>query len=338
VTPERPGNQGGNRKPRAERPRATLGHLWRAVSFQWPRKLGSLAFAGVIWFVATADRRTALERTFEVPIQVIDRSPDASSRVVTGLPRTVRVTLSGAKARLESLLPERIEVAVNVTAQDEGNFKTTVKVRTPAETDLKQLEPTQVSGVIDATISRSFTVEPGLSAPGQAPFQRLSVKPAQITVRGSRRQVDKVVRVVTVPGPLGPGPLGVETPTGPLEVYPLAVARSGGIVTGVQFSPAKLTLLRENIASSGIGAGAIVKTVPVRLAPLDPAWEVSKVQFSPARVRLVGPADVLTDISALEVRFPLQAGQFSVTALPVLPPGVAVLERIQVTLSARKKG
>ena len=329
MTSERPGNQGGNRGPRAERPRATPGQLWRIISFQWPRKLGSLAFAGVIWFVATADRRTALERTFEVPIQVIDRSPEAGSRVVTGLPRTVRVTLSGGKARLESLLPERIEADVNVTAQDEGNFETTVKVRTPAETDLKRLEPTQVSGVIDATISHSFAVEPGLSEGAQAPFVRLSVKPAQVTVRGSRRQVDKVVRVVTVPGPLEAG-----NPSDPLEVYPLAVARSGGIVTGVQFSPAKLTLLRDSAASSGF----TLKTVPVRLAPLDPAWEATNVQFNPARVRLVGPANLLADVSALEVRFPLQAGQFSVTALPVLPPGVAVLERIQVTLSARKKG
>lgn len=332
MTSERPGNQGRNRVPRAERPLAPLGQLWRVVSFQWPRKLGSLAFAGVIWFVATADRRTALERTFEVPIQVIDRSPEAGSRVVTGLPRTVRVTLSGSRSRLESLLPERIEADVNVTAQDEGNFETTVKVRTPAETDLKRLEPTQVSGVIDATISHSFTVEPGLSASSQTPFQRLSVKPAQVTVRGSRRQVDKVVRVVTVPGPLEAG-----NASDPLEVYPLAVARSGGIVTGVQFSPAKLTLVRDSAASLGIGAGAIVKTVPVRLAPLDPAWEASNVQFNPARVRLVGPANLLADVSALEVRFALQAGQLSVTALPVLPPGVAVLERIQVTLSARKK-
>ncbi len=306
------------------------------LSFQWPRKLGSLAFAGVIWFVATADRRTALERSFEVPIQVIDRSPDAGSRVVTGLPRTVRVTLSGSRSRLESLLPERIEADVNMTAQDEGNFETTVKVRTPAETELKRLEPTQVSGVIDATISLSFAVEPGLSAPSQTPLERLSVRPAQVTVRGSRRQVDKVVRVVTVPGPPG------DSASNSLEVYPLAVARSGGIVTGVQFSPAKLTLVRENTASAGIGTAgaivAIVKTVPVRLAPLDPAWEATKVQFNPARVRLVGPANLLADVGALEVRFPLQAGQFSVTALPILPPGVAVLERIQVTLSARKKG
>jgi len=328
VTPERPGKRPGNGGPRAERPRATLGQLWRTISFQWPRKLGSLAFAGVIWFVATADRRTALERTFEVPIQVIDRSPEAGSRVVTGLPRTVRVTLSGGKARLESLLPERIEADVNVTAQDEGNFETTVKVRTPAETDLKRLEPTQVSGVIDATISQRFTVEPGVSQGAQAPLVRLSVKPAQVTVRGSRRQVDKVVRVVTVPGPLE------DNSSTPLEVYPLAVARSGGIVTGVQFSPSKLTLLRENTASTGF----TLKTVPVRLAALDPVWEITKVQLNPARVRLVGPANLLADVSALEVRVPLQAGTFSVTALAVLPPGVAVLERIQVTLSARKKG
>ena len=321
---------GPSNQTRANRPRASWSHLWKILSYQWSRKLGSLALAGVVWFVATTDRRAALERTFEVPIQVIDRSEDAGSRLVSGLPRTVQVTLSGSRARLESLLPERIEADVNVTDAEEGNFETRVQVRTPAETDLKQLEPTLVSGVIDATISQSFAVEPGTSSQSETPFVRLKVTPARVTVRGSRRQVDKVVRVVTVPGPLEGG-----NPERPGEVYLLAVARSGGIVTGVQFNPSRVTL--ERTSESGT-VGVSIKTVPVELAPLDPAWEASEVSFKPARVRLVGPSNLLEDLSTLEVRFPLQAGQFSVTALPVLPPGVAALERIQVTLSVRKKG
>ena len=100
---------------------------WR-LWHNFPQKLGALIAAIILWFAATADRRATITRTYDVPLVLngIDKS-----HVVTGQPKTVRVTLEADRTRLETLSVNLIEATADVGELDDGFFTKPVTVNEP---------------------------------------------------------------------------------------------------------------------------------------------------------------------------------------------------------------
>lgn len=275
----------------------------------------------VLWWVATQERRSITQRVFEVPLQVIDHAVDADKRMVTGIPKHVKVTLSGQIDRVESLSADRISADVEVGDRTAGSFQARPLVRLPNQTELVSVEPEQVSGAIETVVSRTVRVEGMVAAVPTNEWARWMVTPSLVVAHGTNQDLDRVVRVITAPVALGAGTERT------VDLLPLDIR--GIPVGGVTFSPNRVILSRVDSGELPIGTFAIHLQRPPQ------GWLVRSVQFTPQTIRVLGlPASSKVSV---EAEVPLRVGKYEAPATPKLPPGAVGLDLITATLDVQKR-
>ena len=201
---------------------------WR-LWHNFPQKLGALVVAIVLWFAATADRRAIVTRTFDVPLVLNGVS---KTHVVTGQPKTVRITLEADRTRLEALPVGLIEASVDINDLDDGFFTKAVTVNEPEGTRLIRTEPKQITGSLDTVMSERVEVRVALLESSAAPPLRINVKPSEVTMRGPRPKINQVAYALALATrQVGPGKS--------LEVRLTAVDSAGKTVEGVQLVPSR---------------------------------------------------------------------------------------------------
>ena len=201
---------------------------WR-LWHNFPQKLGALVAAIVLWFAATADRRVTIQRSLEVPLIV--RGAGAE-RVVSDLPKTIRVTLEGNRTRLEGLPSSVIEASVDVNSLPDGFFNRPVTVTPPSGLTLVRLEPARASGTLNAVVREKTEVRAALLETSGAPPLRIKVNPGEVTVIGTRPQVDRVAYALA----LGSRQVA---PNKALEVRLTPMDNQGKPVEGVRLEPTR---------------------------------------------------------------------------------------------------
>ena len=200
---------------------------WR-LWHNFPQKLGALIVAIVLWFAATADRRATITRTYDVPLVLngIDKS-----HVVTGQPKTVRVTLEADRTRLETLSVNLIEATADVGELD-GFFTKPVTVNEPEGTRLIRTEPKQITGTLDEVVREQIEVRVALLESSAAPPLKINVKPNEVTMIGPRPKIQQVAYALA----LATRQVGSNKS---LEVRLTAVDSAGKPVEGVQLVPSR---------------------------------------------------------------------------------------------------
>jgi YbbR domain-containing protein len=200
---------------------------WR-LWHNFPQKLGALIAAIVLWFAATADRRATITRTYDVPLVLngIDKS-----HVVTGQPKTVRVTLEADRTRLETLSVNLIEATADVSELD-GFFTKPVTVNEPEGTRLIRTEPKQITGTLDEVVREQIEVRVALLESSAAPPLKVNVKPNEVTMIGPRPKIQQVAYALA----LATRQVGSNKS---LEVRLTAVDSAGKPVEGVQLVPSR---------------------------------------------------------------------------------------------------
>ena len=201
---------------------------WR-LWHNFPQKVGALIAAVALWLAATADRRATVQRNFDVPLIV---RGTLEERVVSDLPRTVRITLEGNRSRLESLPANLIEASVDVSGLPDGFFARSVTVNPPSGLSIVRLEPSRVSGTIDAVVRDKVEVRAALLETPGAPPLRINVNPDEVTVVGPRPKVAMVAYALAL------GSRRV-APNKPLEVRLTPMDSEGRPVDGVRLEPAR---------------------------------------------------------------------------------------------------
>jgi YbbR domain-containing protein len=201
---------------------------WR-LWHNFPQKLGALVAAIVLWFAATADRRATIQRSLEVPLIVRGASADL---VVSDLPKTIRVTLEGNRTRLEGLPSNLIEASVDVSSLPDGFFSRPVTVTPPAGLNLVKLEPARASGTLNAVVREKTDVRAALLETPGAPPLKIKVNPSEVTVIGTRPQVERVAYALAVG-------MRQVAPNKPLEVRLTAMDTQGKPVEGVTLEPSR---------------------------------------------------------------------------------------------------
>ncbi len=201
---------------------------WR-LWHNFPQKLGALVAAIVLWFAATADRRATIQRSLEVPLIVRGASADL---VVSDLPKTIRVTLEGNRTRLEGLPSNLIEASVDVSNLPDGFFSRPVTVTPPAGLNLVKLEPARASGTLNAVVREKIDVRAALLETPGAPPLKIKVNPTEVTVIGTRPQVERVAYALAVG-------MRQVAPNKPLEVRLTAMDTQGKPVEGVTLEPSR---------------------------------------------------------------------------------------------------
>ena len=201
---------------------------WR-LWHNFPQKMGALGAAILLWFAATADRRALTTRNLDVPLNVVGAD---TGRVVTGQPKTIRVTVEGQSSRLEAISVSQFEATVDVNGLDDGFFTKPVAVTAPGGATVRRVQPAQVSGTLDAVIRDKVDVRAALLESSSAPPLRVKTTPDTVTVIGPRARVGEVAYALALAG-------RQVAPNKPLEVRLTAMDSSGKPVEGVRLEPSR---------------------------------------------------------------------------------------------------
>lgn len=212
---------------------------WR-IWHNFPQKIGALAVAILLWFAATTDRRANITRNLEVPIEVIGLGND---RILTDLPKTIKLELQGAKARVETLEGKDVAASLDVTDLENGFFTHALKITLPDGVVRSSNQTVTVNGTLnqlarESVVVRIATLEPTPTLPGGVLEPKLMrATPDEVTMVGSQEALDRVTYALAL-APKNPG-IGRS-----LEVRLLAVDAQGRVVEGVRLEPGKVKLAR----------------------------------------------------------------------------------------------
>ena len=278
-----------------------------------PQKLGAVVAAVALWFAASGERQATVERTFDAALLVRGKAED---QVVTDLARTVSVTLSGARDRLDGLTAGLVEASINVEGLPDGPFQAPVTVTPPADTTVARVTPKAASGRVDAVVSQSVPVQVAVSRAGLNTLVVAVAAPRDVTATGPRGRLASVASALALAGP------------GAVSATLTAIDDNGLPVQGVTLHPARVRL---SFTQSSV---LTQKLVMVRLAaPTGKPYR--DVVIAPARVRLVGPPSVVNAIGFVTASpaTPVVSGTQKVRLTLEIPSGVDALDQAVATLT-----
>jgi YbbR domain-containing protein len=212
---------------------------WR-VWHNFPQKIGALVVSVLLWFAATTDRRANITRNLEVPIEVIGLGND---RILTDLPKTIKLELQGAKARVETLEGKDVAASLDVTDLENGFFTHVLKITLPDGVLRSSNQAVTVNGSLNQLARETVTVriaalEPTPALPGGVLEPKLlRATPDEVTMIGAQEALDRVAYALALT-PKNPG-IGRS-----IEVRLLAVDPQGRVVDGVRLEPVKVKVAR----------------------------------------------------------------------------------------------
>ncbi len=300
-------------------------YVWRRTLHNWPQKILALLTALVLWFLATADRRATVDRSFTAELRVLgDSAPGARAgkRSVSDVPQNVRVTLSGPSNDLNGLSGDDIEATISVADLPEGSFQVPIRVRAPVGLRVVRYSPTVASGFVDAETTRTLNVQLAVTNLPARALPRYALTPKTVQVTGPERLVNAVASVTTVPVSL---PRGASA-----EARLLALGSGGQPIADVRLNPATVSVERTDQSDLPL------KVLGVRLDPAPAGFEVVSAEISPPSVRVIADSVTLAGLNAVIARVPYREGNYSAQANLQLPSGARSLDPVTVTLDVRR--
>ncbi|RMG44142.1 MAG: hypothetical protein D6723_19715 [Acidobacteria bacterium] len=161
-------------------------------------KLLSLALAFLIWFtVSTQEQGDRLLQ--DVPLRVLHSPTTIITNVV---PKAVNVRVRGPLAVVNDLDPEGIEVIVDVSELDPGNYVIGPEEvhHIPSTVEVRQIDPPYIPINLERKIVRDLPVSPQIVA-GQLPSDRViigsTVEPSTVQLAGPESKVNRIEHLVT---------------------------------------------------------------------------------------------------------------------------------------------
>ncbi len=292
--------------------------VWRAVRRDWPAKVGAVAAALVLWWVAGSDPGTTAQRSLLVPLEVVGADAD---EVAVGVPARVEVVISGPGERMDRLRSDDVDALLDLAGVD-GEFARDVEARVPQALRVLRVVPAEVIGRLEAVRSAPFPVIPHLAPLGADRVAiDLEVEPASVTVEARDPVLDRVAAV------LAPAAAGDD---GEARAVLVAVDAEGRPVPEARVVP--------DVATVRVGSAPRLERALRPLAvvsPDDPRVSVEAV--TPSEVTLLGPAEALAAVAAVSAEVPdataaLAPGRYDLPVRLALPAGVASQDAVRVTV------
>ncbi|MBS3967223.1 MAG: hypothetical protein KGZ60_08240 [Truepera sp.] len=291
----------------------------RRLTNHWPRKLGALVLAVMVWFFVATDEAAITQRTLLVPVSVEGLGPN---QVAVGVPELVEVTVSGQAVRIEALRAEGLYAFLDLRGVG-GAFDRPVRVLPPQGVSLVRVMPNEVIGFVEAMVSKSVPVRIALFAdvPADAVFS-VQVEPSTVTVKGQSQQVAQVIAA----SGLDEGRAGSRV----VRLYPADAL--GQPVGGVALEPseATVTIVEESVLHSR------VVRLAVALPEVSP-FVVESSSLSHEQITVIGSRHAVLGLTALEgvvdVPTALQPGTlYTLRVRPLLPDGVETSDEVFLSL------
>ena len=294
------------------------GIAWRRVRRDWPGKVGAVAAALVLWWVATSDTSVTVQRSLLVPLAVTGAELD---EVAVGVPARVEVVISGPADRMERLRSDDVEAMLQLEGVD-GEFERQVEARVPQALRVVRVVPGEVIGRLEAVRSARFEVVAYLAPlSGERVATGLSVEPAEATVE-ARDPVLAQVTAVRASARIGAD--------GEAEAVLVPVDAEGRPVPEARVVPERAVVRAETHVHL-VRATRSVRVEP----PSDPRVRVEAV--TPSEVDVVGPAARLEALAEVVGEVPgatgaLPAGRYDLPVRLTVPDGVAVAPPVRATV------
>ncbi len=295
-------------------------------------KVGALTTAVLLALYVQSQLHPVIERTYEVPIELINTPQNYEVRMESS-PRA-RVILRGVKELVEQTRAEQIRASVDLSRAKPGENRLAIRLDYPIEWR-EQLtvapERPVVRVTLEPRLSRQFPVRVNLT--GIPELQEVLAEavpePASVRVLGAASQVRRV-RAVQINFDMTGLQGDLE-----LEMAPTPVDERGEAVMGVQIAPAEVRLKVRLIPQP------TSRTVPVspRLDDLPPfPYRVIWFSVEPVSVQLRGSPARLAQINVIEtapisLRNKTSDAEMRVPLKP--PPGVEILGAREVTVRVR---
>jgi YbbR domain-containing protein len=295
-------------------------------------KIGALVTAVLLALYVQSQLHPIIERTYEVPIELINAPQNYEVRLENS-PRA-RVVVRGVKEWVEQTRAEQIRASVDLRRAKPGENRLAIRLDYPAEwREPLTLTPERpmVRVTLEPRLSRQFPVRVNLT--GIPELQEVLAEavpePNSVRITGAASQVRRV-RTVQITFDMTGLQGDLE-----LEIAPTPLDERGEPVMGVQITPAEVRLRVRLIPQP------TSKTVPIspRLEDLPPfPYRVIWFSVEPVSVQLRGSPARLAQINVIEtapisLRNKTSDAELRVPLKP--PPGVEIRGVREVTVRVR---
>lgn len=289
----------------------------------------ALAFALVVWAVATSEENPGREANFSDPLPVEIVSP--SSLVVSQKSAdTVRVRVRAPQAVWDTLQRSNFRAVADLNSLGVGSFDVPIKVTTDdPRITVVSLEPQTLNVTIEPAKSRFFNARAEVldTAPLGYAFKQPTLNETQVVVSGPASLVDQIVEVVAevflrgARAPIEREAAFVARDSQGKEIKPVSIAPPSAIVKvaveqRVGFKDVSIkTVLRGNVSSG---------------------YWISNILVDPSTATVVGNADALAKVSGFVETAPVDVNNatadVATRAALVLPEGVSVLNNETISI------
>ncbi|HGY09541.1 MAG TPA: hypothetical protein ENK37_05755 [Oceanithermus profundus] len=279
-----------------------LSELFFRLLHNWPIKLAALLTAGVLWY-QLREVEPVVERSLERPLEVVGLGED---RAAVGLPGRVLVRFRGTARIVSNLNPNAVIAFVDLSGVDEGPFKAPVQVRAPSGVQLVEVVPAEVEARVERLGAGVLPVE--VYAPGSA----VSFEPGTVEMRGPASLVERARAAVGVD-------LNAQD-----EVRLVAFDADGAPLPELHLTPDRARVLLRSPALVRKRVELVLLPAPSHLHPVEVE--------APAGVTLVGPPEILGEITAVQARVEWRVGEYTAPLELLLPPEVDVIGMVLAKL------
>jgi YbbR domain-containing protein len=296
----------------------------------WPLKLAAVALATLLWagLVLSQD---ITEFTGRVPVSVEPGTQPENAVLLTRL-RDVELIRYIAPADVGRLGTDDFLATVDLSRIDTDGGPATVRVNVQTadpRVTIVEVRPAQLQVVLDPFVQREVPVRVDRGTiPGDLEIGPVVIDPPSVVVSGPAsivRQVDVVTANVAI------DPTGLDVDR---EVEPVPVNAAGELLTRVDVSP---RMVRVTIPVFADRRSRRLPVTPVIEGTPSPGFRIASIETDPVIVGVLGEADRIQQLSAVETEPVSVNGATSdvITTVPLsLPTGVtpADADRVRVTV------
>ncbi len=282
----------------------------------------ALAFATIVWAVATSEENPGREGLFAdaVPIEI---SSPTSLVVSQKSAETVRVRLRAPQASWDQLQRANLHAIVDLKPFGVGRYEVPVKVQVDdARVVVLSVEPAMLQVTIEPAKSRFFDARAQVldDAPLGYTYKPPMLSQVQVTVSGPASLVDQVNEVLAE--------VFLRGARAPVDREATLLARDaqGREIKGVTISPTSITVkisVEQRVGFKDVS----IKTV-LRGNVASGYW-ISNILVTPSTTTVVGNADALAKVSGFVETAAIDVNgataDVGVRATLALPDGVSVL-------------
>ncbi|WP_019156645.1 CdaR family protein [Robertmurraya massiliosenegalensis] len=313
-------------------------YINKLIENKWFIRVIALALAVLLFENVVEENNSVVNVPQDQESEVIEAVPvtsiyDADNLVVTGVPETVKLTLSGPRANLQQALTQRgFEVYVDLTDAEIGTQEVEIQIRDISERLKVSIDPATITVSVQEKVTKEFNVEAefdsNILAEGYISDIAI-VEPNKVTITGAKDVIEKITYVKA--------PLDV---TGPINE---TIKRDAEILVLDQALNKLDVLVEPSNVEVTIPVKASTKTVPINVVQsgtLPAGVTIESIRLETEEAKIIASEEVLNRTDSVRVELDVSEIEkdTEVTLPVIISEGIIAVDPqvIKVSIRANK--